>query len=68
MFEKHNDVVTIKELCRMLHIGRNTAYDLIHSGQITGVLVGRQIRIRKMDIIHFLSAQPPKNPVEFPDR
>ena len=67
MFEQYSDVVTIKELCRMLHIGRNTAYDLIHSGQISGVLVGRQIRIRKVDISNFISSQTSKNQVEFPN-
>ena len=55
MFKKYNDVVTVKELCEMLKIGRNTAYALLHIGQIPCVTVGRQIRIRKRDVEMFLS-------------
>ena len=54
MFENYSDVVTIKELCEMLKIGKNTAYDLIHSHQIESIYVKRQIRIIKSSIIIFL--------------
>jgi excisionase family DNA binding protein len=55
MFEEYSDVVTVRELCTMLKIGRNTAYELIHSKLIPGVMVGRQIRVRKLDIENFVS-------------
>jgi len=55
MFEDYPDVVTVKELCQMLKIGRNTAYDLLKSGTIPSIFVGRQRRIRKADIIFFLA-------------
>lgn len=54
LFEKYSDVVTVKELCEMLKIGKNTAYDLIHSGQIESIYVKRQIRITKVSVITFL--------------
>jgi excisionase family DNA binding protein len=54
MFEDYADVVTVKELCRMLKIGRNTAYDLLKSGQIPSVSVGRQHRISKIEVQAFL--------------
>ena len=54
LFEKYSDVVTVKELCEMLKIGKNTAYDLIHSGQIESIYVKRQIRITKVSVIDFL--------------
>lgn len=54
LFEKYSDVVTVKELCEMLKIGKNTAYDLIHSGQIESIYVKRQIRITKVSVIAFL--------------
>lgn len=55
MFERYADVITVKELCEMLKIGKNTAYDLIHSGQIESVYVKRQIRIAKASVIQFLT-------------
>ena len=54
MFERYADVITVKELCELLKIGKNTAYDLIHSGQIESVYVKRQIRIAKASVIQFI--------------
>lgn len=34
MLEKYKDVLTVGELCEILHIGRNTAYKLLRSQQI----------------------------------
>ena len=54
MFEKYSDVITIKELCEMLKIGKNTAYELIHSGQIKSIAIKKQIRIQKQSVISYL--------------
>ena len=35
----------VEELMPILGIGRNTAYELIRSGQIRSIRIGRQIRI-----------------------
>jgi len=55
MFENYPDVVTVRQLCEMLKIGRNTAYGLVQAGAIPAVLVGRQYRIRKSDIADYFS-------------
>ena len=55
MFEQYPDVVTVRELCEMLHIGRNTAYGLVRSGAIESIRVKGQIRITKASVIKFLS-------------
>jgi len=39
----------------ILGIGRNTAYELVHSGQIKGIRIGRNIRIPKSEVIRFLN-------------
>lgn len=57
MFDDYSDVVTVSELCKMLKIGKNTAYDLIHSGQIESIKVKRQIRIVKGSVIAFVKSQ-----------
>lgn len=54
MFDEYKDVITVKELCQMLRISKNTAYELIHSGQIKSIKVKRQIRISKQNIISYL--------------
>lgn len=47
-------MVSVKELCQMLQIGRNTAYKLIGTGEIRSINIGRQKRISKYDVIGFI--------------
>ena len=44
----------VKDLMPLLSIGRNTAYELIRSGQIRSVRIGRQIRIPRDALLEFL--------------
>ena len=55
IFSDYPDVVTIGDLQRMLKISRHTAYSLIHSGVIPSRQIGRIFRIRKIDIISYIS-------------
>ena len=55
MFEQYDDVVTIRELCQMLRIGRNKAYDLVNAGTIGSIPVGRSIRIPKQAVIDYVN-------------
>ena len=54
MFENYPDVVTVKELCQMLKIGRNTAYLLLQTNQILSIQIGRQHRISKESVKIFV--------------
>lgn len=62
--EKLNTTVfTVRELCAYLKIGRNTAYDLIHSGQIRHIRVKSRIRIPECyvaEYLHNASKQKPR--------
>ena len=44
----------VEDLMPLLSIGRNTAYELIRSGQIRSVRIGRQIRIPRDALLEFL--------------
>lgn len=44
----------VGDLMPILGIGRNTAYELIRSGQIRSVRIGRQIRIPRDALLEFL--------------
>lgn len=46
--------LTIRELARVLGVGRNTAYGLVKSGAIGAVRVGRQIRIPRAELYRYL--------------
>ena len=44
----------VEELMPILGIGRNTAYELIRSGQIRSIRIGRLIRIPRDALLEFL--------------
>ena len=44
----------VEELMPILGIGRNTAYELIRSGQMRSIRIGRQIRIPRDALLEFL--------------
>lgn len=44
----------VEDLMPILGIGRNTAYELIRSGQIRSVRIGRQIHIPRDALLEFL--------------
>lgn len=44
----------VEDLMPILGIGRNTVYELIRSGQIRSVRIGRQIRIPRDALLEFL--------------
>ena len=55
-FDKHPDVVNVKQMCKMLGgISEKTGYRLLHGGNIKFFTIGRSIRISKMSIIDYIS-------------
>ncbi len=54
ILDDYNDVLTIPELAKILRVGRNTAYNLVNSGEIKSVRVRNQIRIPKSSILEYL--------------
>ena len=54
MLNNTKDVLTLKELQVLLHIGKNTALRLVQSGEIEAFRVGKQWRIVKDSIIKYI--------------
>jgi excisionase family DNA binding protein len=52
------DVLTVRELCLILRIGRNQAYALVNSGRLGPCRVGGSIRVPKAAVERFLLGQP----------
>lgn len=61
MEQKYNSIsempltLRVEELMPILNIGRNTAYELVRSGEIRSIKVGRQLRIPRDAIEDFLA-------------
>lgn len=54
MLNNTKDVLTIKDLQKLLHIGRNTALRLVQDGEIEGFKVGRQWRVTRESIFRYI--------------
>jgi len=48
-------VLRVEDLMPVLDIGRNAAYELVRSGQIRSVRIGRKLRIPKQAVEDFLT-------------
>ncbi len=56
-FDELPVTLRVEDLTAILDIGRNTAYELVRSGQIRSARVGRQIRIPKEAVQEFFQRQ-----------
>lgn len=57
MLEQYADVISVNELCKILGIGRNRAYELLQTNQIKGFQMGRPWKIPKVAVEKYLIEQ-----------
>ena len=61
------EILTVLEIAKILRIGKNSVYELIKSGKICSIHVGRKIIVPKACLIDFLITEKnykiiPRNP------
>ncbi len=56
MLESYGDVLSINDLCEILRIGKNSAYNLVKSGQIEAMLIAGKHRILKRSVIKLIES------------
>lgn len=54
MFREYPDAVTPGQVQQMLGIGRRKAYELLKSGELPSIRMGRLYRIPKLSVIDYL--------------
>lgn len=55
IFADYPDVVNVEQMCSMLGgIGKKTAYDLLHNGDIRSIKLGKSFKIPKVCIIEYI--------------
>ncbi|MBS7368874.1 MAG: helix-turn-helix domain-containing protein [Oscillospiraceae bacterium] len=54
MLNNTKDILTLKELQELLHIGKNTALKLVQSGEIEAFRIGNQWRILKESVAKYI--------------
>ena len=53
MLNNTKEILTLKELQELLHIGKNTALRLVQSGEIDAFRVGKQWRVMKESVVSY---------------
>ena len=56
LFDDFPDVMTVQQIGAALHIGRNTAYNLINSKAIGHLRIGSSIRVPKVCLIDYVAS------------
>lgn len=51
MLNNTKEILTLKELQELLHIGKNTALRLVQSGEIDAFRVGNQWRVLRENVV-----------------
>ena len=53
MLNNTKEILTLKELQELLHIGKNTALRLVQSGEIDAFRVGNQWRVMRESVVKY---------------
>ena len=54
MYKNIPEIMTFRECCELLKIGKNTLLELLHTRQIEGFKIGSRWRIPKESVIEFI--------------
>lgn len=54
-FKEYPDIVSVKQLQEMLHIGKNRALELLRRNEISCIRIGYTFKIPKVNVIEFLN-------------
>lgn len=54
--EQCSDILTVEDLCEILNIGANAAYELLNKGIVPAFRIGRRWKIPKESVIHYIGS------------
>lgn len=54
MLETYDDLLRVEEACEILHIGRNSLYELLRSGALKGFRQGRIWKVPKQSVVLYI--------------
>lgn len=57
IFREYDDVVTVDDVMKMLHIGKSNVYKLLRDNSIKTIKVGKRFIIPKRSVIEFVTIQ-----------
>lgn len=54
LFREYPDIVSVRDLMKMLSVGKTFAYELLAKNEIKKLNIGRHIKITKREIIDYI--------------
>ena len=54
IFSDYPDIVTVRDLQKMLGISRHAVYDLLAEGELGGIRLGNAYRIPKLNVVRYV--------------
>lgn len=54
MFENYDDILTVDEVCKALHIGKTNVYKLLKNGVINSKKIGKKYLIPKLYLMDYI--------------
>lgn len=57
MEERHPEWLKVPEVAEVLRIARSRAYELVGTGEIPSVRIGRSVRVSRTELEHWLEEQ-----------
>ena len=54
--EQYPDILTVEELCSVLNIGANSAYELLNKGIVPAFRIGRRWKMPKESVISYIGS------------
>ena len=55
ILEQYSDILTVEELCEVLGIGANAAYQMLNNGAIPAFRIGRRWKVPKESVKEYIS-------------
>ena len=56
LFDAYPDIMTVLQISEALHIGRNSAYNLVNSNSIRHLRIGSSIRVPKTCLVEYVAS------------
>lgn len=55
LLEQYPEILTVEQLCEVLGVGANTAYQMLHDGTISAFRIGRRWKIPRESVCKYIS-------------
>ncbi len=56
VFEEYPDVLTVKQVCKALSIGKNTLYELLKNKKIKSLRLGKKYLVPKICLVDYVNS------------